>query len=88
MSLPVWSVPPEVLAGELACELAGELAVAAAGAVVVIIFVVIAAVEVTTDAALDVKPVLDADTGNVVTATATPRPNTSELSLQSHPVVP
>ena len=78
MSLPVLLVPPEVLAGELA----DELAVATAWAVVVTILVVMVAVESTVDGAVDVEA------GSVVNGTATPRPKTSEVLLQSHPPVP
>ena len=74
MSLAVALVPPEVFAD--------ELAVATAGAVVVTIFVVMVALEATVDAALDVEA------GSVVNGTATPRPKTSELLLQSHPPKP
>ena len=81
MSLTVWSVPPERLAGELAVA-------AAAWDVVVTISVVMEAVEVVADPALDVEVALNTDAGNVVNATAIPRPKTSELLLQAHPPVP
>lgn len=52
------------------------------------VLVVMEATDVAADIALDVDVGVDVDAGSVVNATATPRPNTSALSLQSHPPMP